>query len=86
MPKTKKAKGGDKPIKRLDQLEEPYSLKEFSALLDRHPQTIKYHIYESKAFAGVGRKVGHSLAFSDKHLARARVILAEMAAKEAIPF
>ena len=57
---------------------EPYSLKDVAEELGLHPQTVKYHIYDSGYFKGMGKKVGRSLAFTQAELDRMRVLLKSM--------
>ena len=57
---------------------EPYSLKEVADELGWHPATVKYHLYKSKYFAGMGKKVGQGLGFTQAELDRMREIARTM--------
>jgi hypothetical protein len=55
-----------------------YSLKQIAKILGRNPQTIKYHLYESGYFKGIGTVVGHALVFTDADLAKLKELMATM--------
>ncbi len=57
---------------------EPYSLKEIAEELGWHPATVKYHLYESGYFKGMGKLVGRSLTFTEEELQRMKQIKANM--------
>ena len=57
-----------------------YSLKDVAEHLGMHPQTVKYHIYTSKYFAGLGTVIGQALVFTDDELAKMVAIKAKMPA------
>jgi hypothetical protein len=47
---------------------EVYSLREVAEKLGMAPQTLEHHIYMSGLYAGYGRDIGHSMAFSQREL------------------
>ena len=55
-----------------------YTLKEAAALLGKHPQTIKYHKYETGYLKDLGIVKGKTLVFTDEDLTEMRRIFAEV--------
>jgi len=55
-----------------------YTSDEIAALLEMHPQTLKYHRNESKYLAGFGTLKGRSIVYTDEDLKAMRKIVAHM--------
>lgn len=53
-----------------------YSLRGLAAKVGVHPQTLKRHIYKTKILAGIGVKVGNTLAFADDDVPKVEMLLA----------
>jgi hypothetical protein len=55
-----------------------YTSDEMAALLEMHPQTLKYHRNESKYLAGFGALKGRSIVYTEDDLKAMRKIVANM--------